>query len=110
MTQEIRYAGVDAALQNKLRQAAPILTMHSVSLHAEGIAVDEWDGQPCDLLVAQARDQAGHAAMADALGQGIPVIAIDQEREVEEADFNLSPDSSTATITRTLKMALTTIA
>lgn len=110
MTHTIQYVGVDSGLESKLREAAPILTMHSVSLHAEGIQVEEWNGGPCDLVVAQSGDADGRAAMVEAIGQGIPIIAIDAPQDATQVDFSLSPDCSTATLTRTLKMALTVTA
>lgn len=108
MAGDIRYAGVDQRTQSKLRQAAPILTMQSVHLHKTGLKVDEWDGQSCDLLVAQAGDETGRAAIAQAAGKGITVVAIGDAEDVPEAVFNIPPDSSTAALTRTLKRALDT--
>lgn len=97
----IRYIGVDGQVQRKLRQAAPIATMYSREAN-----VAEWDGKPCDVVVAGTGDQSGRSAIDRATAEGIPVVAIGDGGERYGTYYNIPPKSSIADMTRALKVAL----
>lgn len=97
----IRYIGVDGQIERKLRQAAPIATMYSREAN-----VAEWDGTPCDVVVAGTGEQTGRAAIDRATSEGIPVVAVGDDGERPATPYNIPPQSSIADMTRALKVAL----
>lgn len=101
MPAHIRYIGVDGPIEQKLRKAAPIVTMYS-----RAADVAEWDGNGCDIVVAGAGDQTGRSAIDQATNQGIPVVAVGDDHELHGTSYNIPPGSSIADMARVLKLAL----
>lgn len=101
MAGDIRYAAVDDGIHQKLTQALSIIRMRTLKA-----SIDEWDGQPCDLLVAEAKDDYGKAAIEEAFGRGIPVVIVGEGQSGSQGVFHLPRDSSIAGVTRILNGAL----
>jgi len=101
MAGDIRYAAVDKTLYHKLSQALSIIQMRTL-----GARMDEWNGLSCDLLVAEAQDQQGQAAIKDAFGRGIPVVVVGDGDAARDGVYHLPRESTIAGVTRVLNGAL----
>jgi len=101
MTGDIRYITTDDGIHNKLRQATSIIRMRLL-----GTSLAEWDGQDCDVLVAEAQDPAGEVAIQEAYARGIPVVVIGGSGAQAEGIVHLSPEASVQSVTRVLDAVL----
>lgn len=72
MNFELRYAGLDAATQQRLRLAANTLAAHR--LHARAA---EWDGTRCDIVAADPADEYGRRVLEIARRRGTPALELD---------------------------------
>lgn len=71
MRLDIRFAGIDDQVEQRLRLAGQLLAAYQIRASMSG-----WDGTKCDVLIADPADGYGSHTMAIAQRRGIPVLAL----------------------------------
>lgn len=88
---DLRYAGLDPAMERRLRLAANALAAHRLTARAS-----EWDGTRCDVVAADPDDEYGRRVLEIARRRGTPVL------EVGTATRTAELDTTVARLTRAL--------
>jgi hypothetical protein len=68
---DLRYAGLDPAMEQRLRLAANALAAHRVQARAT-----QWDGTRCDVVAADPGDEYGRRVLDIARRRGTPTLEI----------------------------------
>jgi len=71
MPLELRYAGLDTAMEQRLRLATQALAAHRLQARAAA-----WDGTRCDIVAADPHDAYGRRVIDIARRRGTPVLEI----------------------------------
>ncbi|MGN6520140.1 MAG: hypothetical protein ACTHK2_12025 [Dokdonella sp.] len=71
MPLELRYAGLDATMEQRLRLATQALAAHRLQARAAA-----WDGTRCDVVAADPRDAYGSRVLDIARRRGTPVLEV----------------------------------
>lgn len=71
MPLELRYAGLDATMEQRLRLATQALAAHRLQARAAA-----WDGTRCDVVAADPHDAYGRRVLDIARRRGTPVLEI----------------------------------
>lgn len=93
---DLRYTGLAHADERRVKLAATALAAHQLAVRTE-----VWDGQPCDVLVTDSRDEQGAKALERARSARIP--ALDLHRPERTA---LQTVTSVVWLTRSLHQLL----
>jgi hypothetical protein len=92
---DLRYAGLDAAMEQRLRLAANALAAHKLEARAT-----QWDGTRCDVVAADPGDAYGRRVLDIARKRGTPALEVGTSVDGE-------PGANVARLTRALHTLLT---
>ena len=81
MSIDLRHAGLGEDAEQRIRLAASAMAAHHFK-----VLVSPWDGPRCSVLVADAGDAYGRAAMSTALRRGTPVLALAADANAAEGN------------------------
>lgn len=88
---DLRYAGLDPAMEQRVRLAANALAAHRVQARAA-----QWDGTRCDIVAADPGDEYGRRVLEIARRRGTPAL------EVGSAARTAEQGTTVARLTRAL--------
>lgn len=88
---DLRYAGLDPAMEQRVRLAASALAAHRVQARAT-----EWDGTRCDIVAADPGDEYGRRVLEIARRRGTPAL------EIGTTTPSAEPGTTVARLTRAL--------
>ncbi|MCW8194589.1 hypothetical protein F6455_07300 [Proteobacteria bacterium 005FR1] len=88
MKRNVRFAGVSEPIKKRLRLATNLLEAYDLR-----VAMQEWDGTRCDLLLVQDGDSYGQHAMLSAQRRHIPVLVFTSDLRPDDAGLSWLPES-----------------
>lgn len=88
---DLRYAGLDPAMEQRLRLAANALAAHRVQARAT-----QWDGTRCDVVAADPGDEYGRRVLDIARRRGTPTL------EIGASPWTAEAGTTVARLTRAL--------